>query len=199
MAPPHTNESRRDRPINLIPRLLRNLYCWYQRQFWTDKGILLGSMNTHFRRQWESAANLFARMTIASLCWIRARRPTSRASDLRKMGAPEVSTYPAMARFKFGGGRFGGVRYAADIKTVIAGRRGAFTSFALGADIPGLLRGGAIEALGGQLDFARDISTVRNHGVDIPLKSNELGHFALSVVAFRGGPPCADRGPKLAA
>ena len=59
-----------------------------------------------------------------------------------------------MARFKFGGGRLGEVRCAADTKVGMVGRRGALAAFVLKADAPALLRQGAIEALGGQTDFA---------------------------------------------
>ena len=72
-----------------------------------------------------------------------------------------------MNRFKFGDVRAGEVRCAADIKVGIAGRRGAFTAFVLGAGIPALLRKGAPEALGDQLDFEQDILVIRSDGVDI--------------------------------
>ena len=35
--------------------------------------------------------------------------------------------------------------------------------------------------------------------MDIPLKVNEMGHYALCVVAFGKGPSCVDRVPNLAA
>ena len=111
----------------------------------------------------------------------------------------KVTPYPAMARFKFGGGRIGEVKYAADIKVGFAGCRGVSTAFVLEADIPALLRTGALGALGGQFDCERDISTIRNHGVDTPLRAHEMGHYVPSVVAFRQGPSRADRGPNLAA
>ena len=111
----------------------------------------------------------------------------------------KVTPYPAMARFKFGGGRIGEVKYAADIKVGFAGCRGVSTALVLEADIPALLRTGALGALGGQFNCERDISTIRNHGADTPLKAHEMGHYVLSVVAFREGPSCADRGPNLAA
>ena len=79
-----------------------------------------------------------------------------------------------MARFKFGGGRIGEVKYAADTKVGFAGRRGVSTAFVLEADIPALLRAGAPGALGGQFDCERDISTIRNHGADTSLKAHEM-------------------------
>ena len=59
------------------------------------------------------------------------------------MGIPKVSTYTTLARFTFGGGSIGGVRYAADIEVGIPGRRGTYTAFVPGADILALLRKGA--------------------------------------------------------
>ena len=79
-----------------------------------------------------------------------------------------------MARFKFGCGRVGEAKFAADIKVGIAGRRDPFTALVLEADIAALLRKGALEALGGHLDFLRDV----------PLMVHEMGHYVLSVVAF---------------
>ena len=64
------------------------------------------------------------------------------------MGLPRVSTYPAQARFEFGDGRMGDVRFAANITVGIAGAEGNFTAFVLDADIPASLRKGALEALG---------------------------------------------------
>ena len=74
----------------------------------------------------------------------------------------------AMARPKFEGGRVGEVEHAADIQVGAAGCRGACAARVLEADIPALLRKGALEALGGQLDFERDIMTIRKHGVNAP-------------------------------
>ena len=75
----------------------------------------------------------------------------------------------------------------------------AHTALISAADIPAVLCKGALEALGGQLDFERDILTIRRHGVDIPLSVNGMGHYALSAVAFGTGPSCGDRRPNLAA
>ena len=69
----------------------------------------------------------------------------------------------------------------------IAGNKEEFRAFALEADIPALLHKGGMEALGGQLDFSRGASTPRKRGVDIPLKANCMGHYILSVIAFRVG------------
>ena len=99
------------------------------------------------------------------------------------MGVPRLHAYPAMARFKVRDVRGGEVRFEADIKVGIAGRRGTFTACVSGVDIPAMLCMGAPEALRGQLDFERDISTIRGPGADIPLKVNDMGHYVLSVVA----------------
>ena len=77
------------------------------------------------------------------------------------------------------------------MRVVIAGRRGASAAFVLEAEGPALLCKGALEASGGQLDFERDILTIREHGVDVPLSANEMGHYILSVVALGKGPDLA--------
>ena len=104
------------------------------------------------------------------------------------MGFLRVRPYPAIARFKFGDGRVGEVKYAADIKVGTAGCRGAFTAVALETGIPALLRKGAIESLGGRSDFERDILTIRNRGAGNSLKVNEMGRYVVCVVAFSKGP-----------
>ena len=78
-------------------------------------------------------------------------------SNLQTTGFPKVTTYPTIARFEFGYGRVGEVKYAADFEVGVAGRRGAFASFVSETDIPALLRRGSPEALGGQQDADRDI------------------------------------------
>ena len=52
------------------------------------------------------------------------RRSTQNNSLLSKLGLPRVATSPAQARFKFGGGRMGGARFAADIAVAIASTQG---------------------------------------------------------------------------
>ena len=120
-------------------------------------------------------------------------------SYLRKLGSQKVAPPPTTARLKCGDGRVGEVRRAADTQVGVAGSRGACTAFALEADIPALLREGAPGALGGQLNFERDILTIRNQGAAIPLTVNETGHYVLSAAAFATGPSCVDRGPNWAA
>ena len=100
------------------------------------------------------------------------------------MGFPRVLTYPAQARFKFGDGRTGNVCFAADIAAGCAGAKGAFTAFALDADIPALLCEKALEAPAGQLDFARSTLTLGSRGFGITPKVNAVGHHILSVVDF---------------
>ena len=96
---------------------------------------------------------------------------------LRREGLSRVSTYPASARLKFGDGRLLEVRHAAYIPVGIAGNKGMFSAFALEADIPAVLRKGAYGAPCVQLDFSRDISTLRRKGVVIPLGVNRVGLF----------------------
>ena len=90
--------------------------------------------------------------------------------------SPIISTRPEFALSKFGGGRLGEVCFAADIPVGIAGCREAFTARVLEADIPAQSRKGALEALGGQLDFFRDMLTIRRQGLDVPLKESQTGH-----------------------
>ena len=84
---------------------------------------------------------------VCSSCLPRHKRIPDRR------GIPRVTTYPSKARFRFGDGRLGEIRRAADTSVGAAGNRGKFTALVLEADIPALLRGGASGALGGQLDF----------------------------------------------
>ena len=53
----------------------------------------------------------------------------------------------------------------------------------LGADVPMLLRKGALDTLGGHLDFSCDVLTLRELGLGVPLRVNQIGHFYLGVVA----------------
>ena len=70
---------------------------------------------------------------------------------------------------------------------------------ALRAEIPALLRKGALDALGDPLDFEKDALSPTRHGVMAPLQVNEAGDYILSVVEFGTGPPRSDRRPSLAA
>ena len=92
-----------------------------------------------------AAANLVSR------AWVGKR-----SLFLERLGAESVRLYPSAARFKFGDGRIGEVQFAANISVNSAGRRGAFATFVMDAEIPALLRKGARETLGAQLDFAKD-------------------------------------------
>ena len=87
----------------------------------------------------------------------------------------------------------------ADIKVGCAGCKGAFTALVLDAESPAFLRMGALEALGGRLDFEKDVLFVMRRGVMAPLKVNEMRHYTLSVVAFSKGSTCSGRRPNLAA
>ena len=62
------------------------------------------------------------------------------------------------------GRRLGELRHAADILVGIAGIKGEFTPSVLDADIPALLRKGAMEASGGQLEPPRDIWALQKRG-----------------------------------
>ena len=76
----------------------------------------------------------------------------------------------------------------ADITVGVAGERGAFTAFALGADIPAFLRKGDAGAPGGRWDFLRGSLNLHRQGVQIPLRVNRAGHYSLRVADFRNDP-----------
>ena len=116
-----------------------------------------------------------------------------------KMGRPPGATYPAKARFKFGGGRMGDVRHDADISAAIAGAKGNFTASVFDADIPLLLRQGALGALGEQLVFSRDTHTLGFRGLRIPPKANNMRRYILSVADFDGRRGSRDRVPSFSA
>ena len=118
---------------------------------------------------------------------------------LQRKGLPRVSTYPASARFKFGDRRLGKVHHAADIPVEIAGNKGKITALALEVDLPALLREGASEALGRQLDSSRNISTLRKQGVDIRPRANRMGRYFLSAVTCGRERSGGKRGPAFSA
>ena len=115
------------------------------------------------------------------------------------MGLPRAPTYPAQARFKFGNGRLGGVRFVADITVGVAGATRNFAAFVLDADIPAVLHRGASESLGGQLDFSRVTLTSGFRGAQIPPKVNDMGHCTLSFMDFGGRRGVRDGGPNFSA
>ena len=98
-----------------------------------------------------------------SVCF---RRLVGHNRILQREGFRPVSTYPTSARFKFGDGRLGEIRQAADIPAGIAGNAGKITAFVLEAIIPALLRKGALEAPGDipTLRIQGDIATSRIQG-----------------------------------
>ena len=136
----------------------------------------------------ESAAVLDTGATANLVCykWLGTRN-----SFLGRREMEKAVPYPSNARFKFGDGRIGEVKHAADIKVGVAGCKGAFTAFVLDAYIPALLRKGALEALGAQLDFEKDTLSLLRHGVRVLLRVNAVGHYIASVVEFGRGPAVA--------
>ena len=74
---------------------------------------------------------------------------------LERRGTLRATTLPSKATFRFGDGRLGEERHAADIPVGNTGNRGMFPAFALDGDVPALLPKGALESLGGQLEFLR--------------------------------------------
>ena len=83
--------------------------------------------------------------TLVRYGWLEPRNPIS-----DRWGVQRPETCPACARFKSGDGCSVDVRCATDISAGIDGGRGKFAAFAPEADIPGLSRKGALEALEGQ-------------------------------------------------
>ena len=67
---------------------------------------------------------------------VRLKWLANHKSHLQKTGLPKVNTYPAAARIKFGDGRIGEVRPAADIQVGIAGRKSTCSAFVLEAAFP---------------------------------------------------------------
>ena len=125
--------------------------------------------------------------------WVR--RLDNRNRLLEQHGLLQVSVNQSKARFRFGDGRQGEVRHAADETVVIAGTQGAFTASALNADIPASLCEGAINALGGQFGFSRDLLVSRSIGVPIPLRVTRMGHYVLSAFDFGKDPSGRARDP----
>ena len=91
-------------------------------------------------------------------------------SILGRGGVPRAEIYRACARFILGGGSRGEARCVAHLPAEVAGGGGKFPALALEATLPALLREGALEALGGHFDSARNVSTLRKRGFDIPRK-----------------------------
>ena len=104
----------------------------------------------------------------------RFRRLGNRKFLLGEKGSSRISTYPARARYKIGDGRPGAVRSATGIALGNAARGGTPATFALEADIPALLREGALGALGGQSDSACDVSTFWGRVAEMPSKANQM-------------------------
>ena len=103
---------------------------------------------------------------------------------LGRQGAPRAGPYPISARPKFADGRLGEVLCAADSSGGIEGKCGAPTTFAPEAEIPALLRRGALGALGWQMDSFREISTLRERVVGLRLTLNSLGHCVFRAACF---------------
>ena len=108
----------------------------------------------------ESVVALGIGATANLVCrkWLENHNPF-----LDKRGLEKAVPYPSTARFKFGDGKIGEVQHAADIKVDVAGCTGALKAFVLDAEIPALLRKGALEALGAQLDFEKDALSHLRH------------------------------------
>lgn len=163
-------------------------------------------MGSPSRTPWIWGANSFAWESTLWSPWKLAPRPNlvrvRRLGNLNqvseKHGPPQLSAYPARTRLEFGGGRHGEARFTADLPGS-AGCRGELAASVTDAGIPAILRKGAVEALGGQSQVARDMLTLRNQGADIPPKVNQTGRNILNAVAVGEGRPRSGRRPAFPA
>ena len=71
----------------------------------------------------------------------------------QRNGSPAADARFAKAKFKFGDGSLEGTCLAADVPLGIVAHLGKFVAFSAKAGISALLRRGALEALGGKLEF----------------------------------------------
>ena len=110
-------------------------------------------------------------------------------------GFTKAEAYPARAKFKCGGGRMGKMGFAAGTPAGIEALRGRVTAFLAGAEIPALLFKGALVALRGKLECARNSPRREESGVQAPLRSNAPGRCVSSVASCgkEGGPVKAGR------
>ena len=120
------------------------------------------NVNNHFRPLWMRADCSWSRMRIAWRCLIRALRPIRFAivgssaivapAKRRTARRYRPIRYPHAFALEVAAL----VRYVTQhiIRRVSRGIRASFPAFALGADTPALLRRGAMQAPGGQLDFS---------------------------------------------
>ena len=86
--------------------------------------------------------------------------------------------------------RMGDVRFAAVAPVVIVGRCGTRATFLIGADIPNLLRKGALETLWRDIGFPHNCLRIRKIGVCVLLNLNIARRHVLSVASFdvKGAP-----------
>ena len=89
----------------------------------------------------ESVVVLDAGAAASLICFRRLERRNciSQRNDYQK-----ASTHPSSARFRLGDVRLGDVHHATDVPVGIAKSEGTSTAFAPDADIPALLRKGAL-------------------------------------------------------
>ena len=161
------------------------------------------AMRSPPRPPWMWVGYLVTRGRIARWFAIRALRPTCACPLARPSGthcaAQRITTSRASARFRFGGGRRGEVRHAADIPVGIAGIKSKFAAFAPGADTPASLREGDLDASSGRLDVPRDTSNLRERWADTPLRVKRAGHYIPSAADFGENQPRKPQGPRVSA
>ena len=104
------------------------------------------SVNSPSPRRWTKAACFWSRAG-------NGRYSQKRNRLLERRGFQRPSAYPSKARFRSGYGRVGEVRYAADLPAGVAAYKGKFTASARDAEIPALVRKGAMEHWAGSRIF----------------------------------------------
>ena len=75
----------------------------------------------------------------------------------------------------------------ADIPAGIIGGRGEVRAFLTEADIPALLRKGALEALGGKEESPRNAPTLGRLGAEAPVTVGGKSHYVLNAASFLRG------------
>ena len=78
----------------------------------------------------------------------------------------------------------GNLQPAAEAPIALAGHVGVLNTYLAEQIIPALMKKGALESLGGQLDFAQDNLHLRMIGAIANLRANPAGHYVTGVADF---------------
>ena len=103
------------------------------------------------------------------------------------------SVFERCAKFKFGVGRMGGIRFAADVPAGIAVCPISLPFFLVDADMPALRRKGGVGVIGGKISLH-----LGRLGVEVLSNANMAGHYVLSAAALesRVGRPAVCGAPQ---